>query len=135
MEISKYIKKIIIIYYREKCPVPHDNCQIKNDEDKYKYFAEDKEQSFCQKIIEFKDPAYSIKMLLSLYMLAKIINIFNEKFIAWVILNIIIFYGPIEKKYPYFLFKSRMFVQQIFEGIIGIICCIIPSYDPNNLKK
>jgi hypothetical protein len=74
-------------------------------------------------------------MLLSLYMLAKIINIFNEKFIAWVILNIIIFYGPIEKKYPYFLFKSRMFVQQIFEGIIGIICCIIPSYDPNNLKK
>ena len=24
-------------------------------------------------------------------------NLFNEKFIAWIILNILIFYGPIEK--------------------------------------
>ena len=95
---------------------------------------ENNEQSFFEKITEFKDPYYSIKMIIILYIISKIINIFNEKFLAWIILNILIFYGPIEKKYPYFLFRSRMFIQQIFEGIIGIICCIIPSYDQKNLE-
>ena len=96
---------------------------------------ENKEPPFYQKIIEFKDPYYSIKMLIILYIISKIVNLFNEKFLAWIILNLLIFYGPIEKKYPYFLFKSRMFVQQIFEGIIGIICCIIPSYDQKKLEE
>ena len=96
---------------------------------------ENKEPPFYQKIIEFKDPYYSIKMLIILYIISKIVNLFNEKFLAWIILNLLIFYGPIEKKYPYFLFKSRMFVQQIFEGIIGVICCIIPSYGQKKLEQ
>jgi hypothetical protein len=70
-----------------------------------------------------------------LYIVAKVINLFNEKFLAWIILNIIIFYGPIEKRYPYFLFRSRMFVQQIFEGIIGFVYCFIPSYEPKKDKN
>jgi len=97
--------------------------------------VENKEPPFYQKIIEFKDPYYSIKMLIILYIISKIVNLFNEKFLAWIILNLLIFYGPIEKKYPYFLFKSRMFVQQIFEGIIGVICCIIPSYEQKKLEQ
>ena len=96
---------------------------------------ENKEPPFYQKIIEFKDPYYSIKMLIILYIISKIVNLFNEKFLAWIFLNLLIFYGPIEKKYPYFLFKSRMFVQQIFEGIIGVICCIIPSYEQKKLEQ
>ena len=96
---------------------------------------ENKEPPFYQKIIEYKDPYYSIKMLIILYIISKIVNLFNEKFLAWIILNLLIFYGPIEKKYPYFLFKSRMFVQQIFEGIIGVICCIIPSYEQKKLEQ
>ena len=96
---------------------------------------ENKEPPFYQKIIEFKDPYYSIKMLIILYIISKIVNLFNEKFLAWIILNLLIFYGPIEKKYPYFLFKSRMFVQQIFEGIIGLICCFIPAYEPKKSEN
>ena len=95
---------------------------------------EKNEQSFFEKITEFKDPYYSIKMIIILYIISKIINIFNEKFLVWIILNILIFYGKKKKKYPYFLFRSRMFIQQIFEGIIGIICCIIPSYDQKKLE-
>ena len=118
--------------YRKKCPVPNEqDSQIKSDEDKYKYFAEDKEPNFYNKIIEFKDPIYSIKMIIILYIIAEVINLFNEKFIAWIILNIVIFYGPIEKRYPYFLFRARMYIKQIFEGIIGLICCLIPSYKGN----
>ena len=74
--------------YRKKCPVPNEqDSQIKSDEDKYKYFAEDKEPNFYNKIIEFKDPIYSIKMIIILYIIAEVINLFNEKFIAWIILK------------------------------------------------
>ena len=73
-------------------------------------------------------------MIIVLYIISKIINLFNEKFLAWIILNVLIFYGPIEKKFPYFLFRCRMFVQQICEGIIGLICCIIPSYDQKQFE-
>ena len=61
--------------------------------------------------------------------LSKIINWFNEKIIVWFALNIIIFYGPLEKKYPYFLFKSIMFVSQIFDGIFGLLKCLILAYE------
>ena len=54
---------------------------------------------------------------------------FNEKFMFWISLNILLFYGPIEKKCPYFLFKSRMYVKQIFEGFLGIIKILIPKYE------
>lgn len=47
----------------------------------------------------------------------------------WIALNIILFYAPIEKKFPYFLFKSRMYLQQTFQGIFGLINCFIPKYE------
>ena len=39
------------------------------------------------------------------------------------------FYAPLEKKYPHFLFKIRMTCKQIIEGIIVLILCLIPKYD------
>ena len=74
-------------------------------------------------------------MIIVLYVISKIINWFNEKFIAWIVLNILLFYGPIEKRYPFFLFRSRMFIQQIFEGVIGILYCFIPSYEPKKIEE
>ena len=107
----------------------------KDEEDKYKYFADEKEKSFTQKITELTSISYSVKMIIVLYIISKIINLFNEKFIAWIILNILLFYGPIEKKCPYFLFKSRMFIEQIFEGIIGLFYCFIPAYEPQKIES
>ena len=74
-------------------------------------------------------------MIIALYVISKIINWFNEKFIAWIVLNILLFYGPIEHRYPFFLFRSRMFIQQIFEGVIGILYCFIPSYEPKKIEE
>ena len=107
----------------------------KDEEDKYKYFADEKEKSFTQKITGLTSISYSVKMIIVLYIISKIINWFNEKFIAWIILNILLFYGPIEKKCPYFLFKSRMFIEQIFEGIIGLFYCFIPAYEPQKIEN
>ena len=123
-------------HHRDKPSQQEDqNHKKEEEEEKYKYFADDKEHSFSQKIIDLTSILYSIKVLFILYIIAKVINLLNEKFIAWIILNIIIFYGPIEKRYPYFLFRSRMFVQQIFEGIIGLICCFIPAYEPKKSEN
>jgi len=74
-------------------------------------------------------------MIVIFYVVSKIINWFNEKFLVWIALNVLIFYGPIEKKYPYFLFKSRMFLEQIFQGVFGLIACLIPKYEEEHQIK
>ena len=74
-------------------------------------------------------------MIVILYVLSKIINLFNEKLLVWIALNVLIFYGPIEKKYPYFLFKSRMFLEQIFQGIFGLINCLVPKFEEDIKTK
>ena len=71
-------------------------------------------------------------MVVFFYVVSKIINWFNEKLLVWIALNVLIFYGPIEKKCPYFLFKSRMFLEQIFQGVFGLINCLIPKYEEEN---
>ena len=50
----------------------------------------------------------------------RISSIFNDKFFLLLATNICLFYAPLDKKYPYFLLKSRMAVKQVIEGIIRI---------------
>ena len=65
----------------------------------------------------------------------KVSSWIGDKFILLVILNIFIFYWPINKKYPHFLFISRMYIKQIIEGTIGIFECLIPRYEEDKSKK
>ena len=65
----------------------------------------------------------------------KVSSWIGDKFILFVSLNIFIFYCPINKKYPHFLFISRMYIKQIIEGTIGIIECLIPRYEEDKSKK
>ena len=69
-------------------------------------------------------------MIIITYIVSKIKNLIYIKIFSWIMINIIILYGPIENRYPYFLFKIRMCIKQIIEGIFGIICCFIPWYEP-----
>ena len=43
-------------------------------------------------------------------------------------LNILVFYAPINNKFPNFVFNSIMYVKQTIEGIFGIVECFIPRY-------
>ena len=74
-------------------------------------------------------------MIIIFYILSRIINWFNDKLIVWIVLNVLIFYGPLEKKYPYFLFKFRASVEQIFQGIFGLVSCFIPKYEEDNKEN
>ena len=65
----------------------------------------------------------------------KFTNLVGDRFILLVVLNIFIFYAPLDKKCPHFLFVSRMYVKQIIEGIFGLIECVIPRYEEEKKKK
>ena len=91
------------------------------------------EQCLINKIITFDDYYYSIKNIFIFIIISKIINLFNEKLIVWIVLNVILFYGPLDKLYPYFLFRSIMYVLQIFDGIFGFIKCLIPAYEEEKM--
>ena len=89
--------------------------------------------NYVKKIILFEDYKYALKELLKIYFLMKIINIFNDKLLILTIINIIVFYSPIENKTDHFLFKGKMAVKQSFQGMIGLIECLIPRYEePKN---
>ena len=84
---------------------------------------------YIHKVISFEDYYFSFMELLKIYIYSKIINIINEKFLLLIIINVVIFYSPIEDKCEHFLFKGKMAVKQFIIGSLGIISCFIPKYE------
>jgi hypothetical protein len=82
-----------------------------------------------KQIISFYEPFYTLIAFVELFIFWKISKLFNDKLIILLVGNVIIFYSFIEKKYPRFLFRCRMFVKQIIEGIISSIITFIPKYE------
>lgn len=82
-----------------------------------------------QKIIYFDEPLYTFIVLIETYIFLKISKYINDKLIVLILGNIIIFYSVIEKKYPKFLFRSRMFIKEIIEGVLSAIMALIPKYE------
>jgi len=85
--------------------------------------------------MNFEDPSLTIKTLSYIYLLMKVSSWIGDRFILFVILNIFVFYAPINKKYPHFLFISRMTIKQVIEGTINMLECIIPRYEEEKPKK
>lgn len=65
----------------------------------------------------------------------KVSSFLGDRFILFIVLNIFIFYAPINKKFPNFLFISRMTIKQIIEGTLGLLECVIPRYEEEKAKK
>ena len=85
--------------------------------------------------MNFEDPFLTIKTLSYIYLLMKVSSLLGDRFILFIALNIFIFYAPINKKFPHFLFVSRMTIKQVIEGTIGILECLIPRYEEKKIKK
>ena len=95
-----------------------------------KYFV-----NSIKRAISCEDKLYSVIYLIQVYILMKISSFLNDKFVIIIIINIVLLYGPFEEKCPHFLFKARMTFKQIIEGVIGLLDCLIPKYEENNIKK
>ena len=85
--------------------------------------------------MNFEEPFLTIKTLSYIYLLMKVLSWIEDRFILFVFLNIFVFYAPINKKFPNFLFVSRMSIKQVIEGAIGIVECLIPRYEEEKIKK
>ena len=85
--------------------------------------------------MNFEEPILTIKVLSYIYLLMKVSSWIGDRFILFVVLNTFIFYAPINKKFPHFLFISRMTIKQVIEGTIGILECFIPRYEEEKIKK
>ena len=74
----------------------------------------------------------TIKTLIYIFLLKKVSAWIGDQIILGVVLNVFIFYSPINKKFPNFLFYTRMYIKQIIEGTIAILICLFPTI---NSKK
>ena len=76
-----------------------------------------------------------MKTILYLFALIKVSSWLGDKYIVLIILNIFIFYAPINKIFPHFLFFTRMYIKQIIEGTIGILLCFLPEFKKEDKTK
>ena len=69
----------------------------------------------------------TIKTIIYLFLLKKVSSWLGDKIILFIVLNVFIFYAPINKKFPNFLFYTRMYIKQIIEGTVAILICFCPT--------
>ena len=79
------------------------------------------------KIASFDDKILTIKTIIYLFLLIKVSAWIGDKIIFSVVLNVFIFYAPINGVFPNFLFYTRMYIKQIIEGTVAILICFCPT--------
>ena len=79
------------------------------------------------KIASFDDKILTIKTIIYLFLLIKVSAWIGDKIIFSVVLNVFIFYAPINSVFPNFLFYTRMYIKQIIEGTFAILICFCPT--------
>ena len=89
-----------------------------------------------RKIISLEDPSSTIRTFVYIYSCLLLSLLLGDKFILLLILNILIFYTPINNKFPNFIFNTIMTLKQAIEGVLGILESFIPRYiDKKELNK
>ena len=103
----------------------------------YNYESEVKKyRERFRKIISLEDPSSTIRTFVYIYSCLLLSILLGDKFILLLILNILIFYTPINNKFPNFIFNTIMTLKQTIEGILGILESFIPRYiDKKELNK
>ncbi len=79
------------------------------------------------KIASFDDKILTIKTIIYLFLLIKVSAWIGDKIIFSVVLNVFIFYAPINSVFPNFLFYTKMYIKQIIEGTVAILICFCPT--------
>ena len=83
-------------------------------------------------IIIFKNLLYTLTALIEIFLFWIISKRINWIIFCMILGNILIFYSPIDKRCPKFLFRIRMFIKEIIEGVLVILSCLNPSGQKSN---
>ena len=86
-------------------------------------------------IISTTSTSEAIHLIIELKLASIIINLFPDVFLFWIIINFIIFYGPIDKNFPNKITYGLTCVRQTIEGVIGIVEALIPKYVEEKEEK
>ena len=78
------------------------------------------------KIIIFDNLLYTLTALIEIFLFYKLSKRINWIIFTMVLGNILIFYAPIYNRCPKFLFRIRMFIKEIIEGVLVVLSCLIP---------
>ena len=79
-------------------------------------------------IIFFKELIYSLTAFVEIFLFYKFFKRINYIIFCLFVGNILIFYSYVDKQSPKFVFKCRMFIKEIIEGVICIIITLIPTW-------
>ena len=90
---------------------------------------------YFKKIISFEDIYFSIIEILKILFFKGLFNILNEKLVLFIILNVIIFYYPIENYCEHFVFKIKVTISITIASIISLIIVFIPKYEQPKEKE
>ena len=103
----------------------------------YNYESElKKRRERFRKIISLEDPSSTIRAFIYTFLGLFLSQLLGDKFIILLILNILIFYAPINNRFPNFIFTSLMYTKQTIEGVFGILESFIPRYvDKKEMNK
>ena len=79
------------------------------------------------RIIIFDNLLYTLTALIEIFLFYKLSKRINWIIFTMVLGNMLIFYAPIYNRYPKFLFRIRMFIKEIIEGVLVVLSCLIPG--------
>ena len=132
--IILYINYLLIKIILAKIFTSEEN---KESKIKYNYELEiKKRREHFRKIISLEDPSSTIRTFIYTYLGLIITKLLGDKFIIYLLLNILVFHAPINNKFPNFIFNTIMSIKQTLEGVYGILECFIPRYvDKKEMNK
>ena len=141
-KFSKIFKEILIISPVILCLFFYhtENKKEKGQKGLKEIFKEIKEILFAildniYRIIFFKEFIYSLTAFVEIFLFYNFFKRINYILFCLFIGNIFIFYSPLDKQWPKFVFRCRMFIKEIIEGIICIIITLIPICERKKQNK
>jgi hypothetical protein len=78
------------------------------------------------RIITFNNFLYTLTALIEICIFYSIYIRTNGIIFCLILGNILIFYSPIDNRCPKFLFRIRMYIKEMIEGILVVLSCLIP---------
>ena len=86
------------------------------------------------RIIFLKELIYSLTAFVEIFLFYQIFKRINFILLCLFLGNVLFFYSSLDKKWPKFVFRCRMFIKEIIEGIICIIITLIPTFAKEKKK-
>lgn len=108
---------------------PNGHCHGQISEEIFKLFQSFK--AYIKEIVSCQYMFTTIRVLLELFILSKVLKNIPDRFLIWVLMNIFLLYKPLNKKYPDVVNIKYIATcwRQSCEGVFDLISAFVPRYE------